>query len=247
MVDFSSFRNPRFVQDEQARLARIRGLENLSNPNFFQQIQLSNEKNTAANLRSQSYKEGSALLEEGQLYQKMRALEEAEALRPKRQELERLKIQSDIEKFKLGSPRGGAGTGGLGAGGGAGVGAPSGMGPTTTQPFSQMAMPPQMAPQPLGSSLAAFGGRQNELQRAYSFGRDEEELGRLRMAAEARKLQGQMAFQPQMEAIRGKVMRGMAGRMGTMLPQSQQPYSSGTGYTPSWSPNYQPPRFPNFY
>lgn len=107
------------------------------------------------------------------------------------------------------------------------------------------AMPIQFTPQRTGISLTPFGGQQNEFQRAYAFGREEEELGRLRMAAEGRRLQSQMAAQPQMEAIRSGIMGRMAGRLGVSVPSGgPQPYSSGTGYTPSWSPNYRPPQFP---
>ena len=83
-------------------------------------------------------------------------------------------------------------------------------------------------------------------QRAYTSGREQEELERLRMAEEGQRLQSQMMFQPQMEAIRGGIMGRMAGNLGVSLPSMSQPFSSGTGYTPSWMQNYQPPQFPRY-
>jgi hypothetical protein len=81
-------------------------------------------------------------------------------------------------------------------------------------------------------------------QRAYTLGREEDELGRLRMAAEGIRLQSQMAFQPQMDAIRGGIMGRMAGNLGVGMSKPQTSYSSGTGYTPSWMRSYQVPQFP---
>lgn len=82
-------------------------------------------------------------------------------------------------------------------------------------------------------------------QRAYTLGREEDELGRLRMASEGQRLQSQMAFQPQMDAIRGGIMGRMAGNLGVGMSKPQTSYSSGTGYTPSWMRSYQVPQFPN--
>ncbi len=160
------------------RLQRIRSLESSRQPlSLFDQIQLENERNTAANLRSESYKEGSALLEQGKLNQKMPALGLA---------------QSGVDIAR-------AGIGDVGQAG----------------------------------------------QRAYTFGREAEELERLRMANEGRRLQSQMSFLPQMEALRGGIASRMAGSLGVGLPSGDnRPYSSGTGYRPSWMQNYQTPRFP---
>jgi hypothetical protein len=83
-------------------------------------------------------------------------------------------------------------------------------------------------------------------QRSYTLGREAEELGRLKMAEEGSRLQSQMAFQPQMDALRGGIMGRMAGRLGVQLPQMGQSYQSGTGYTPSWMQSYQPPQFPRY-
>lgn len=93
--------------------------------------------------------------------------------------------------------------------------------------------------------LARIGDIGRAGQRAYTFGQEEEELGRLRMAAEARRLQGQMSFQPQMEAIRSGIMGRMARNLGVGLPRLANQYSSGTGYTPSWVQNYRSPQFPS--
>ena len=75
-----------------------------------------------------------------------------------------------------------------------------------------------------------FGALQREGERAYSFGREKEELERLNMAAQAQKLQSQMRFMPQMDAVRA----GILSRMGGGSVGMGAPYSSGTGYTPSW-------------
>ena len=93
---------------------------------------------------------------------------------------------------------------------------------------------------------AAMGDPTLAGQRAYTFGRDEDELNRLRMASEGRRLQNQMAFQPQMDAIRGGIMGRMAGNLGVNLPQMGGSYSSGTDYKPSWMQNYQVPKFPRY-
>ena len=93
--------------------------------------------------------------------------------------------------------------------------------------------------------LAAIGDVKGAGQRAYTFGREEDELGRLRMASEGQRLQSQMAFQPQMDAIRGGIMSRMGGNLGVSLPKSSSPYSSGTGYNPSWMRSYQTPAFPS--
>jgi hypothetical protein len=82
-------------------------------------------------------------------------------------------------------------------------------------------------------------------QRAYTFGREEDELNRLRMAAEGMKLQSQMAYQPQFDSLRSTMMDRMGKRFGVSMPKPQTPYSSGTGYTPSWMRSYQVPQFPN--
>ena len=54
-----------------------------------------------------------------------------------------------------------------------------------------------------------------------------------------------MAFQPQMDSISGGIMSRMGGNLGVSLPKSSSPYSSGTGYNPSWMRSYQTPQFPN--
>lgn len=71
---------------------------------------------------------------------------------------------------------------------------------------------------------------QREGERAYSFGREKEELERLNMAAQAQNLKSQMRFMPQMDAVRA----GILSRMGGGSVGMGAPYSSGTGYTPSW-------------
>jgi hypothetical protein len=93
---------------------------------------------------------------------------------------------------------------------------------------------------------AAIGNVQQAGQRAYTMGRETEELERLRMASQGQRLQSQMAFQPQMDALRGGIMGRMAGRLGVQLPQMGQSYESGTGYTPSWMQSYQSPQFPRY-
>jgi hypothetical protein len=82
-------------------------------------------------------------------------------------------------------------------------------------------------------------------QRALTFQRESEELERLKMASEGQRLQSQMAFQPQMDAIRGGIMGRMGGSLGVGMPKLQASYSTGTGYTPSWMRSYQVPQFPN--
>jgi hypothetical protein len=72
------------------------------------------------------------------------------------------------------------------------------------------------------------------------------ELERLRMAAEGSRLQSQMRFQPQMDAIRQGIMGRMAGRLGASMVPPTQPYSSGSGYTPSWMQNTQRPSGSSF-
>jgi hypothetical protein len=94
--------------------------------------------------------------------------------------------------------------------------------------------------------LAAIGNVGQAGQRAYTFGREEDELGRLRMASEGQRLQSQMAFQPQMDAIRGGIMSRMGGNLGVSLPQMGQSYQSGTGYTPSWMQSINTPQFPRY-
>lgn len=83
--------------------------------------------------------------------------------------------------------------------------------------------------------MAAMGDPMEAGRRAY-------ELGKLREEQEKQKLSSQMAFQPQMDAIRGGIMGRMAGRLGINLPQPSQQYSS----TPSWMQSYQPPQFPRY-
>ena len=82
-------------------------------------------------------------------------------------------------------------------------------------------------------------------QRALTFQRESEELERLKMASEGQRLQSQMAFQPQMDAIRGGIMGRMGGSLGVGMPKGPNPYSTGSGYTPSWMRSYQVPQFPN--
>lgn len=94
--------------------------------------------------------------------------------------------------------------------------------------------------------LASIGDVRSAGQRAYTLGREAEELERLRMANEARKMQSQMSFLPQMEALRGGIASRMASSLGVSLPQGGGSYSSGTGYTPSWMRNYQTPSFPRY-
>jgi len=95
--------------------------------------------------------------------------------------------------------------------------------------------------------MAAIGDIGQAGQRAYTLGREQEELERLRMAAEGSRYQSQMRFMPQMEALRGGIMGRMAGQLGMNLPKfNGRPYSSGTGYTPSWAQSYQIPKFPRY-
>lgn len=93
---------------------------------------------------------------------------------------------------------------------------------------------------------AAIGDIGQAGRRAYTFGREKEEFDRLSMASQGQRLQSQMAFQPQMDALRGGIMSRMAGQLGVNLPQMGQKYSSGTGYTPSWMQSYQPLQFPRY-
>jgi hypothetical protein len=83
-----------------------------------------------------------------------------------------------------------------------------------------------------------------ERERAYSFNLEKQELDRLSMASQAGRLQSQMSVLPQFEAIRGGIMGRMASNLGVNLPNQAQPYSSGTGYTPSWSTFGRAPTFP---
>ncbi len=95
--------------------------------------------------------------------------------------------------------------------------------------------------------MAALGDIGQAGQRAYTLGREQEELERLKMAAEGSRYQSQMRFMPQMEALRGGIMGRMAGQLGMNLPKfNGRPYSSGTGYTPSWAQSYQIPKFPRY-
>lgn len=94
--------------------------------------------------------------------------------------------------------------------------------------------------------LAEIGDVGQAGQRAYSLGREREEFERLKMATEGRRLQSQFSMQPQMEALRGGIMRRMAGSLGVGLPAADTAYTSRTGYTPSWMQNYQPPQFPRY-
>jgi hypothetical protein len=93
-------------------------------------------------------------------------------------------------------------------------------------------------------SRAGIGDVRDAGQRAYTFGREEDELNRLRMAAEGIKLQSQMAYQPQFDTLRSTMMGRMGQRFGVSMPKPQTPYSSGTGYNPSWMRSYQTPQFP---
>jgi hypothetical protein len=95
--------------------------------------------------------------------------------------------------------------------------------------------------------LAAIGDVGQAGQRAYTFGREQDEFNRLKMASEARRAQSQMAFQPQMDALRGGIMGRMAGRLGVNLPQMGPSYQSGTGYTPSWMQSTNSPQFPQSF
>jgi len=95
-------------------------------------------------------------------------------------------------------------------------------------------------------SLAGIGDITAAGRRAYTLGREEEELSRLRMASEGRRLQGQMSLQPQMQTIQGGIMNRMASRLGVSLPAMGGAYSSGTGYTPSWMQSLQSPQFPRY-
>jgi hypothetical protein len=94
--------------------------------------------------------------------------------------------------------------------------------------------------------LAAIGDVKDAGQRAYTLGREEDELNRLRMAAEGMKLQSQMAYQPQFDSLRSTMMDRMGQRFGASMPKPQTPYSSGTGYAPSWMRSYQAPQFPKY-
>lgn len=102
--------------------------------------------------------------------------------------------------------------------------------------------------------LRSIGNVQAAGMRAYTLGREAEELERLRMASEGRRLQSEMAFQPQMEALRSGIMGRMAGQLGISMPAQASPYQSrsgytpswGTGYTPSWAQNFQTPQFPRY-
>jgi hypothetical protein len=49
-----------------------------------------------------------------------------------------------------------------------------------------------------------------------------------------------------MDAIRQGIMGRMAGRLGTSMMPPTQPYSSGSGYTPSWMQNTQRPSGSSF-
>jgi len=95
-------------------------------------------------------------------------------------------------------------------------------------------------------SIASKEGERarQERERAYSFNLEKQELDRLSMASQAGRLQSQMSVLPQFEAIRGGIMGRMASNLGVSLPNQAQPYSSGTGYTPSWSTIGRAPTFP---
>ena len=94
--------------------------------------------------------------------------------------------------------------------------------------------------------MAAIGDVRQAGQRAYTLGREREELERLSMASQAQRMQSQMKFMPQMEALRGGIMGRMAGKLGVALPNQGRTYESGTGYTPSWMQSYQAPSFPRY-
>jgi hypothetical protein len=110
--------------------------------------------------------------------------------------------------------------------------------------------------------------------RQYQMGRESEDLDRLRMQEESQRLQSQMSFRPQMDAMRGGMMSRMAGRLGVQLPQmggagrglgsgfpqqmgtmggaggpqpSQSFQGGGRGMMPSsWMQSYQSPQFPRY-
>jgi hypothetical protein len=93
------------------------------------------------------------------------------------------------------------------------------------------------------AGLIGYGDAAQE--RARVLQREQEELERARITSEGQRLESQMRLAPQMEAIRGGIMQRMAGNLGVNLPSQSQPYSSGSGYTPSWMQSYQSPQFPS--
>lgn len=90
--------------------------------------------------------------------------------------------------------------------------------------------------------LAQLGDPTEAGRRAFQLSREAEEFQRMKQAADAARMRSEMAFMPQLEAIRGGIAGRMAGRLGINLPQPSQQYSS----TPSWMQNYQPPQFPRY-
>ena len=121
-----------------------------------------------------------------------------------------------------------------------------------------MQQPVQMPTPPLNTGVSypqlIGGGRiEDHLARQAAAKKEQEDLrmtkdleafGRLQMASEAQKLQSEMSFIPQMNAIRGGFMRRTASNLGITLPASQSSFSSDNGYTPSWMRSYQTPQFP---
>jgi hypothetical protein len=75
--------------------------------------------------------------------------------------------------------------------------------------------------------LAGLGDVAEAGKRAYTVGRETEEFNRLKMAAEGQKYKSQMAFQPQMDIIRGNILERMSGQLGL---GSQQAGGMGGGF-----------------
>ena len=134
----------------------------------------------------------------------------------------------------------------------------------------------QQNQQNLESAQSAFGLRMQseEYERQKKFQPQEDELRNLDLQFKKSQIQSKMAFQPQMEAIRGGIMSRMAGRLGIGSPTSSMggrhygsspslgggsfsnlgmgsipTFGSSTsgstsGYVPLWMQNYQVPQFP---
>jgi hypothetical protein len=88
-----------FWQEDQKRLQNIRSLENKPNLSIFEQLDLTSNRNTAQNLRSQAFGESQFRIGEKESALKERELESQATFQPQQNELRRLGMES--EKFGL--------------------------------------------------------------------------------------------------------------------------------------------------
>jgi len=167
-----------------------------------------------------------------------------ERLMPLRERQQRMQLEQEIgtaplrqqqERIQIGEYLGGAGLRSQQAGLASSL---------ASQEMGLLPLRAQQERMQIGEFISSAGLRQAEREAALA------RMGfeRLKMQSEGRRIQSEMAFMPQMEAIRGGIMRRMAGSLGVNLP----PQSIGGGYSGSYSPssswmqNYQVPQFPRY-